>query len=441
MPFDNCTLAGTFLYGADLLASDYGAQSASNSYALGKSLTPLIQAGVHLMVQVADDMQTQRAAIVYPLNGVTTAFLTGTTTYASADLAASILDSDGGFAARNLKICSAPTAHVRSLQATARLPLIGKLSGTPNQSPDPQCSFGSMDAQMLLRSANLTAAWGATSAASWSAQPYTHRVYIRETAPAPITIASVGSGRRWSDGMVARSCADYRNAATGGRSYAGLTGTGVYSIKPDPTRPEFDALCEMDADGGGWTLVQRTVWDWSSTGSLMTGFDDFYTKSVGDFGAAYRMAGVLWPGVLAKGDILLVSYIRKANTGTSCLPLYHKGVGGKPAADQSVKSLTITGLVASAPILNGVNALSSADSGPSTWCVSAITGVPWFYYSCCSVCPTVKYDVWDDAPHPSGSIYQIGDLFGHVSSVVCGTDPPETKGPLVGVNAMEYYFR
>lgn len=49
-------------------------------------------------------------------------------------------------------------------------------------------------------------------------------------------------------GGVFRSAADILAANPSAAS-------GIYSIQPDPNQPAFDAYCDMDNEGGGWTLV------------------------------------------------------------------------------------------------------------------------------------------------------------------------------------------
>jgi hypothetical protein len=73
-----------------------------------------------------------------------------------------------------------------------------------------------------------------------------------------IAIELNGSARRWADGSYAATCDDYLNPPTG-YSYIGSTGDGVYTIDPDGVggNAEFDTICDMTTEGGGWTLVFR----------------------------------------------------------------------------------------------------------------------------------------------------------------------------------------
>ncbi|MEA1938860.1 MAG: fibrinogen-like YCDxxxxGGGW domain-containing protein, partial [Pseudomonadota bacterium] len=64
------------------------------------------------------------------------------------------------------------------------------------------------------------------------------------------------TGRTWSDGSYAACCNGYINTNPTGYSYGGDTGTGVYLIDPDGDDSNaFKVWCDMDRDGGGWTLI------------------------------------------------------------------------------------------------------------------------------------------------------------------------------------------
>ncbi|NWX84388.1 FGL2 protein, partial [Nothoprocta ornata] len=49
--------------------------------------------------------------------------------------------------------------------------------------------------------------------------------------------------------IMQRDCADYYTA--------GRRNNGIYRVTPDPRNQSFDVYCDMEALGGGWTLLQR----------------------------------------------------------------------------------------------------------------------------------------------------------------------------------------
>ncbi|HEY1554236.1 MAG TPA: fibrinogen-like YCDxxxxGGGW domain-containing protein [Kofleriaceae bacterium] len=240
----------------------------------------------------------------------------------------------------------------------------------------------------------------------------------------------------------ANACRDATSCEELATELPGLA-AGIYTVDLDGPGPgaAVSAYCETAA-GGGWMLVQRTLWDWTASQTLVTDFATWTTTTIGmpDAGHAYRMQGALWPAAAARGDILLEHRIR-TTAGDACAPLYYVATGATVAVDASGASIANT--MQAVPIVNGPS-LSTTDVGPDIDCVTPDNGVPWFYDACCSTCPTFGASYWLDEPHPMESYSTTADALGKTEADVCAghaIQMDQAGSTFRGVDTMEVFLR
>ncbi len=165
------------------------------------------------------------------------------------------------------------------------------------------------------------------------------------------TTTLVSGAFEWDDGTYANSCWFYRNP-TDAHVY-GNSGSGVYRVDPNAGDPSdaFNVYCDMDFEGGGWTLVDNDPTNAATFGSRTSG-------AITDPAVA---GGRLLPGYAWSNDPLLLC---KSNRFTGSVGWLTLQAGGAIALQYPTVITQSTSHSAgwSARTLNG-----NSNAGMSSW--------------------------------------------------------------------------
>ncbi len=253
-------------------------------------------------------------------------------------------------------------------------------------------------------------------------------------APEVCTALDLNCDTVFSSAPCYASCKDIND---GGAS----TGDGVYSIDTDGAgaAAPFDVYCDMTVDGGGWTMIQRTVWDNTASAALLTDYASFYSTRVGTPapGNVFRLEGALWPGLDVLHESMSRVEVRKDASGLSCDPLFYTVSG---------ETLSVSPTAASVSTGNNYvyrgTAFQATDTAGNA-CVADYDATPWFYASCCWICPSYAGSLFG-VPRPAQSASNLSlDFFGNEDEGVCNNDAPVLSNAqsYLGANAIEFYVR
>jgi hypothetical protein len=219
------------------------------------------------------------------------------------------------------------------------------------------------------------------------------------------------------------------------KQYDATLPSGVYAIAPAAGAMATPVYCDMTTLGGGWTMVQRTVYDNVDNAQLITGYAAFYGATVGQpaRGHAFRVAAQYWPTLNASGGHLL-EVVPRAMDGSDCQRLSYQGVGASWVVPAALGPATIGAVSSAAPLFNNTMQLSTTDVGPSQNCVNLYNCTPWPMTNCCYVCPAYE-------GYPATYQSMPADLSGVTPTMACGATPATNAVGLFLYNTIEYYVR
>ena len=190
MPGDGCTAGGTQVMNADWFAQNYGATSASGSFAIGASLRYLVASGAasQILVKVTAVSGGATGLVIYPLTLSTLNYfsLPGATQWYSGPLGVTVVDSNGAVSFhQQLTMCyvtntpQTSTPNTRTLGGETNFVFLGNTTaGSLAYTPNFNCDYGDWRTQILMRTGGVSSSWG-LNPTTWSAAPYSQRVYVR----------------------------------------------------------------------------------------------------------------------------------------------------------------------------------------------------------------------------------------------------------------------
>jgi hypothetical protein len=226
--------------------------------------------------------------------------------------------------------------------------------------------------------------------------------------------------------------------------------SGVYPIDPDGTGglPQVSVYCEMSVLGGGWTLIQRTVWDFNDSRQLVTNQADFYANTYGapTPGRAFRLSGRLWPMVQGATPMHMMVFVPRRTDELLCSPMYYTASGGLWNVSPPPAPATIAGysqrvtIFEPSPMGGSQFVTTDVGSSASIGCVTMNGAVPWTLGFCCATCPTYGGALYSP-PRPVVNYLNTADEFGNTIASRCSGGTAVFSGGYYALNSMEYFIR